>query len=294
MENLIDMMFNAESMNTVSNNKVATGYKRKFRCFYIGRDGNTPVSRVLEVERLQHPAFTENGVTAWMYLEDCDGRKYAKLFAQLTDDICFWMNTTGLDSGDTAYITGEMPAPTETQRPMYEFMEKRILTDTLPRIAQRMNRTRLLAGELYPNRGIIAAFAAAGMNTEAKQLAAQREAIIAQREAEDQARRAAAEEAERKRKEEEAAEIARQIAEEEKSLRTKGTISGWGVVQLCDREGISIHLRTRHNLLEVVKEFINSGHSARYNAIPGKRAPRLDGCFDTLDLLKQKLGIQNA
>ena len=145
-----------------------------------------------------------------------------------------------------------------------------------------------LKGEYYPNKAVIDAYLAAGMINEAGQLSEHHNAIIAQRETEEKQRRQEEEERERKAKEEETAEIARQIAEEEESLRTKGHITGWGVVQLCDREGINIHLRTRHNLLEVVTYF--EGGAAHYRYY-GKRKPNLDGCFNTLRELKNKLGI---
>lgn len=46
-------------------------------------------------------------------------------------------------------------------------------------------------------------------------------------------------------------------------------------------------LRTRHNLLEVVK-FFEKG-AAHYRCY-GKRKPSLDGCFNILQELKGKLG----
>ena len=248
---------------------IVTGEKRKFRCYYVNGDDKA-VSRVIELERLNHPTLTEAGVRAWMERDvDCYNQRYGIVYIQLTDKICYQPIRTVCDATTLDIMDGQ------TVEGWYdgyaEDCEKNLnkMFTTIAAIPEAQ-----LNGEYYPNKAVIEAYWAADKCEEAAQLNAHRNAIVAQREAEEKRRRQEAEERERKAKEEEAAEIARQIAEEEESLRTKGHISGWGVVQLCDREGINIHLRTRHNLLEVVTYF--EGGAAHYRYY-GKRKPNLDG-----------------
>lgn len=266
-------------------NLIATGEKRKFRCHYINSSDNA-VSRVLELERISHPALAEAGVKAWMERDtDCYNQRYGFLYIQLTDSICYRPNCTGCFANILDYMDGTEHNYSDEYREAVKSETERFLKHVaaIP-AAQRM-------GDCYPNMAVIAAHRAAGMYSEADILTAHRNRIRAEQEAEEQHRKEAAAEAERKRKEEETAETARQVAEEEESLRTKGRITGWGVVQLCDREGIAIHLRTRHNLLEVVNYFYNNGDSACYKQMQGRRKPSLEGCFNTLDMLKKKLGL---
>ena len=280
-------------MNTQTNNNrnyryqgdspVVTGEKRKFRCYYVNHDDKS-VSRVLELEKLSHPTLTEAGVKAWLERDvDSYNQKYGMIYIQLTDQICYRPVRTGCDATTLEIFDGQ------TIEGWYdgyaEDCEKNLMK-LLAHIAAIPEAQ--LKGNYYPNKAVIDAYLAAGMINAAGLLSEHRNTIIAHREAEDNRRRQETAERERKAKEEEAAEIARQIAEEEETLRTKGRITGWGVVPLCDREGINIHLRTRHNLLEVVTFFEGGAAHYRYH---GKRKPCLDGCFKTLRELKSKLGI---
>lgn len=262
---------------------IVTGEKRKFRCYYVNHDDKA-VNRVLELEQLIHPILTAAGVKAWLERDvDCYNQRYGIVHIQLTDKICYRPIRTACDATTLDILDGQ------TVKGWYDGYAEDCemnLNKMFTMIAAIPEAQ--LNGEYYPNKAVIEAYWAADKCNEATQLNAHRNAIIAQREAEEKRRRQEAEERERKAKEEEAAEIARQIAEEEESFRAKGRITGWGVVQLCDREGINIHLRTRHNLLEVVTYF--EGGAAHYRYY-GKRKPCLDGCFKTLRELKNKLGI---
>lgn len=280
-----------EQINNTS--KIFTGEMKKFRCHYIN-DNDRAVSRVLTLERLNHPALTAANVTAWgeRFDDGVNRFDFLAVYIQLTDTICYKPNTTVTECPAIELIDGTIDYPSEESREIFHEVDINNVNRFFEHVAALP--VRMMAGEFYPNMAVINAYQVAGMSQEADRLSATRARIIADREAEEKKRRKAAEERERKEKEAEAAEIARQIAEEEESLRTSGEISGWGVVQLCDREGISIHLRTRHNLLEVVNKFVNHGNSINYKPIQGKRAPRLDGCFETLDRLKEKLGINAA
>lgn len=262
---------------------IATGEKRKFRCYYINHDDKS-VSRVLELEQLCHPILTEAGVKAWLERDvDCYNQRYGTIYIQLTEKICYRPIRTVCDATLLEIMDGQTVKGWHDGYAEDCEMNLNKMFTALAAIPEAQ-----MKGEYYPNKAVIDAYLAAGMTNEAGQLSEHRNAIIAEQEAEEKQRREEAEERERKAKEEEAAEIARQITEEEESLRAKGHITGWGVVQLCDREGINIHLRTRHNLLEVVTYF--EGGAAHYRCY-GKRKPCLDGCFNTLRELKKKLGI---
>lgn len=263
----------------MSKQTIATGEKRKFRAYYLSR-GDKPVSRVIGLEKLSHPILTDAGVNAW--LERCwDGYndRYGLVYIQLSDDICYLANASSCFDFMLDVFDGKTEGLAETH--------KNGTMAFLQRIASKPEAQ--LRGEYYPNMAVIEAYKAAGDHETARKLAEYRNAFIAEREAEDKRRREEEAERERLAKEKEAQELAQQIANEEKSLREKGWISGWGVVQLCDREGIAIHLRTRHNLLEVVSD-INSHTAYIHNT--GKRKPKLDGCFKTFHELKAKLGIE--
>lgn len=267
----------------MSKQTIATGEKKKFRCFYINND-DKPVSRVLELEKLSHPILTEAGVNAWIQRGiDSYNTNYAYIYIQLTDEICYRNGSSYCNSRLLEFFDGNLDGWNDDRIEEYHKGTAQAFTRLASMPEAQLN------GTCYPNMAVIEAYRAAGEEETAQILAKHRNAIIAEREEEDKRRRAEEAERERLAKEKAARELAQQIADEEESLRTKGVISGWGVVQLCDREGIKIHLRTRHNLLEVVTTFEKS--SVNYIK-QGKRLPSLDGCFKTFHELKAKLGIE--
>ena len=106
---------------------------------------------------------------------------------------------------------------------------------------------------------------------------------LEQREEEDRQRKEEA----RKQAEEEArkkAEADRQeqerLTQEAEKFKNGESIDGCDVVDLCRRYGIAIHLRTVHNLQQVIAE-INGKGSCQYYRTRGKRRPQLDGCYKT-------------
>jgi hypothetical protein len=119
-----------------------------------------------------------------------------------------------------------------------------------------------------------------------------RQEALAEREAEEQRRRLEElherQEEERKRKEEEAQERQRVIAEGAK-FRDGESISGSDVVELCRMCGINIHLRTVHNLQQVIYVINGKGSCQYYRQPRGKRKPQLDGCYNTAEKLYNHL-----
>ena len=118
-------------------------------------------------------------------------------------------------------------------------------------------------------------------------LQAMRKQFEAQREEEDRQR----EEEERKRAEEEAKRKAEEERKEQERLTQEAEkfkngehISGSDVVDLCRRYGINVHLRTVHNLQQVIYDINHDGY-CRYYRTKGKRRPVLDGCYKTAEEL---------
>lgn len=88
-------------------------------------------------------------------------------------------------------------------------------------------------------------------------------------------------EAEEKRKaaEEEAKEQQRLTGEAEK-CKNGEAIAGEDVVELCRRYGIKVHLRTVHNLQQVIVNINGKTQQCQYYKVNG-RTPVLDGCYKT-------------
>ena len=96
------------------------------------------------------------------------------------------------------------------------------------------------------------------------------------------------------RKKIEAANKERERLDGEAEKFKKGeSISGCDVVELCRRHGIDIHLRTVHNLQQVICE-INGHGQCRYYRQHGKRRPQLDGCYKTATELYNYLQNHSA
>ena len=102
-------------------------------------------------------------------------------------------------------------------------------------------------------------------------------------------RRKAAEEEVRKKAEAEQKEQERLTQEAEK-FKNGEAIAGSDVVDLCRRYGISVHLRTVHNLQQVIYTINGKDETCQYYRQPkGKRRPQLDGCYKTAGELYQYL-----
>ena len=88
------------------------------------------------------------------------------------------------------------------------------------------------------------------------------------------------EEEEARRKAEAEAREKERLTQEAEKLKKGESISGEDVVTLCRLYGIDIHLRTVHNLQQVIFD-INGNGQCRYIRQHGKRRPQLDGCYLT-------------
>ena len=116
-----------------------------------------------------------------------------------------------------------------------------------------------------------------------KQFEAQREEE--NRQCREEERKRAEEEA--KRKAEEERKEQERLTQEAEKFKNGEHISGSDVVALCRRYGINVHLRTIHNLQQVIDKIGPNGRCTYYKC--GKRTPVLDGCYKTAEELYESL-----
>ena len=291
---------------------------KKFWCHYIGRDGNTPKRRQMELKPISElvPAVQGGTTPLWYYEDAGDGTSrnftYYRLLAQLSDTVAVtadWltdrnleeMNQTDADIAERAnkfynYTQASGADRERLKRKNAEWVESaKEIRDRQLNLLRRLASydELLLQGGVWITSTAIKAFTEV-MSPYLPVLQVMRDEALAEREAEEQRRRMEEaqkrQEEERKRKEDEAKERQRVIAEGDK-FRNGEKISGSDVVELCRICGINIHLRTVHNLQQVIVD-INGHRECRYYRQPkGKRKPQLDGCYDTAE--KLYLHLQN-
>ena len=95
-------------------------------------------------------------------------------------------------------------------------------------------------------------------------------------------------EEEAKRKAEEERKEQERLTQEAEKFNNGEHISGSDVVDLCRRYGIKVHLRTVHNLQQVIYDINHDGY-CRYYRTRSKRRPVLDGCYKTAEELYEYL-----
>lgn len=274
---------------------------KKFWCHYIGNDGNTPRRRSMELTKL-----TLQGATLWADFEPCDYNSgYYHLYYQLSDNVVVTCNK--------CITVTDWEEMNKTDQQFMDDMEERRKNN--PSCWNEKDVEMCISRSIKSRDMYIARFKRLADFTDfllnedswvmLPQLAAYKEvnhpqynALLEKRKACEEIRRqreADLEEEERKRKEEEERkakeedekELAR-LNEEEAKFRNGESISGEDVVTLCRRYGINVHLRTIHNLQQVICD-INGKGNCRYYKKRGKRMPVLDGCYKAAEELYKKL-----
>jgi hypothetical protein len=252
--------------------------EKKFFCHYLGTDGNTPKRRSMMLKPIGEllPELQGVGTTPLWYEEDVDespinSHTYYRLYAQLSDLVAVSMQSA-LDDISLDHIRKSVqdgPWRLERLKWMASF------DDTL------------LSGKVFITISAIKAFTEV-CSPYLPVLQVMRDEALAEREAESQRRRLEElherQEEERKRKEEEVKERERVIGEGAK-FRDGEMISGSDVAELCRMCGISVHLRTLHNLQQVIYVINGKGNCQYYRQPKGKRKPQLDGCYDVAEKL---------
>ena len=163
---------------------ILTGETKKIRCHYISSRTDKPVSRVLTLERLNHPALTAAGVTAWAerFNDGVNSFDWLRVSIQLTDKICYTPNCANVglpdveNYGNLDYYMGQEGAMRVSMNNVDKFFQS---------IADKP--AKMMTGEDWPNMAVIAAYKAAGRDEEADTLTTARDIYNTRREAKNEA-----------------------------------------------------------------------------------------------------------
>lgn len=283
--------------------------EKKFQCYYIGCDGNKPVRHNLWLTRLNKliPAIGDNKhcETPLWYETTDDG---ILLYAQLSDTVAVLaigyceiykrqielMTTTdaGFDaqcqehikelSEDLVERTPEKMAQCRENIKRYYEEEKDNREYELSKVRMMQNYTKVLLDGAWITAPAIRAYEEIGspylpVLQEMRRLAMEKRKQQHEQYLEERKQR----EAEEKRKaaEAEAKEQQRLTGEAEK-FKNGEAIAGEDVVELCRRYGIKVHLRTVHNLQQVIVNINGKTQQCQYYKVNGRK-PVLDGCYKT-------------
>lgn len=190
---------NIESNNGMSQViNILTGETKKIRCHYISSRTDKPVSRVLTLERLDHPALTAAGVTAWAerFNDGVNRFDWLRVSIQLTEKICYTPNCANVglpdveNYGNLDYYMGQEGAMRVYMNNVDKFFQS---------IADKP--AKMMTGEDWPNMAVIAAYRAAGRDEEADTLTTARDIYEANRKAKEEAWQKEWEEKKRKEQE---------------------------------------------------------------------------------------------
>lgn len=276
--------------------------KKKFWCHYIGNDGNTPKRRSIELTNLADlvPVIGDNEHCAtplWYETDISCSISYYRLYAQLSDSVAVDVRASLCDNQvEAIMVTDEDIEQKYNDWKDRENAERMIKTAKerreyyLSKLASGQDYTTyLLTSAKWITKSELRAYEEA-QSPFLSTLQAMRKQFEAQREEENRQRR----EEERKRAEEEAKRKAEEERKEQERLTQEAEkfkngehISGSDVVDLCRRYGINVHLRTVHNLQQVIDKIGPNGRCTYYKC--GKRTPVLDGCYKTAKELYEYL-----
>lgn len=190
---------NIESNNGMSQViNILTGETKKIRCHYISSRTDKPVSRVLTLERLDHPTLTAAGVTAWAerFNDGVNSFDWLRISIQLTDKICYTPNCANVglpdveNYGNLDYYMGQEGVMRVYMNNVDKFFQS---------IADKP--AKMMTGEDWPNMAVIAAYRAAGRDEEAETLTTARNIYEANRKAKEEAWQKEWEEKKRKEQE---------------------------------------------------------------------------------------------
>lgn len=288
---------------------------KKFWCYYIGSDGNTPKRRNIELTDISQllPNISNEGVKTPLWYEHDDG--WYILFAQLSDKVAVMIrNSYALNDRmlEEYLLKSDEDIDREYEERMaciygeenlkYTHMTEERIAECKAAWRQSYDDRKkyrdarfadlrrfqdydeyLLTGSVWISIATIRAYEEA-LSPYLPVLQELRRQALEQREkeakAEAERRRQAIEEEARKKAEAEAQEQERLTQEAEK-FKQGESISGSDVVDLCRRHSIAIHLRTVHNLQQVIVNINGKNGTCQYYRQRGKRIPTLDGCFET-------------
>ena len=295
---------------------------KKFWCHYIGGDGNTPKRRSIELTNLADklPAIGDNVNCPTPIWYDYDEHyKVYEIYVQLSDTVAVSTLIAGMINGgimdfmlktdadfeaerdesiksimantwDSSFTPEKKAASCEARKRRCED-SKRSRDRYIAKVMQYKDYTDMLLNGSWIANATVRAYEEAqspylpAIQELRRQNMVKRDAEI---KADAEHRRKVAEEEARKKAEAEQKEQERLNQEAEK-FKQGESISGEDVVDLCRRYGIAIHLRTVHNLQQVIYVINGKDGSCQYYRTSGKRRPQLDGCYKTAGELYQYL-----
>ena len=298
---------------------------KKFWCHYIGSDGNTPKRRNIELTDIHDvlPMVSNEGAKTPLWCEWDEDEKRYYLYVQLSDTVatavmlCLMYPCDIRQRDIDEYLTKSDSEIDQEYMGWHErWLESHPDATTEEKAeskrrscenADGMKRERdrklngLRALQDYDNCLLSAPHVPAAtikayeeiyspilpVLQEIRRLSLERRDEQRRQEAEEKRKR---EEELRKREAEEAAKEQERLTQEAEKFKNGEAIAGSDVVDLCRRYGISVHLRTVHNLQQVIY-VINgkTGTCQYYRQSKGKRRPQLDGCYKTAGELYQYL-----
>lgn len=287
---------------------------KKFWCHYIGNDGNTPKRRSIELTDIHEllPQVSNEGVKTpvWYETEQDDRQENIYfLYAQLSDNVAVFIPRSGIHEHDVELIRmtdedidrrsqerlekyfANYPAMDEDRKAKEREWYKNAAEEDKMRRDRYVNGIRsfqdydnfLLSGCQWVSASDIRAYEEvqspilSGLQ-EIRRMELEK-MKARERERQEEARKRQ-EEAHRMEMEAAAKEEERLNGEAEK-FKNGGAIAGCDVVSLCRRHGIDIHLRTVHNLQQVIATINGKEGTCQYYRQRGKRRPQLDGCYKT-------------
>lgn len=301
-------------MNINGNNAPRT---KKFWCHYIGRDGNAPKRRSIELTDLASliPAIGDNEHCAtplWYEAKDDGyGHKDYFVYAQLSDTVAVraqrgisdwnveeinktdeeieahWNEWAEERKDDPYQLHPDRDYHAEAERYISQAKASRdeLKTKEVNMLHMFMDYdTFLLTQATWIMKSELAAYAdvqsplLSTFQAIRKEFEKQREEKHRQYMERERERR----KEEHRKAEEAAAKEFERLTHEAEKYKAGEAISGSDVVELCRRYGIKVHLRTIHNLQCVISWI--KPEQCNYHS-SGKRSPKLDGCFDAAKAL---------
>lgn len=285
---------------------------KKFWCHYIGNDGNTPKRRNIELTNLAEliPAIGDNVNCPTPIWCDNHDDEHIETFVQLSDTVAVSTLLMGIirnvdvqlmqmtDDDIKAEAQKRLeehlkwhedytPADIarETERFSTGFVEntKTHRDRAIAKMMQYKDYTSMLLNGAWVSNATVRAYEEA-QSPYTAQLKELRCAALEERERKEQERREAAKRAreeEARRQAEADAREQERLTQEADKFRNGQSIAGPDVVELCRRYGIDIHLRTVHNLQQVIANINGKAGTCQYYRQRGKRRPQLDGCYKT-------------
>ncbi len=295
---------------------------KKFWCHYIGADGNTPKRRSIELTDIHEllSNVTNEGAKNPLWFErkeDGYHQVYHDLYAQLSDSVAVkiiggqlspWVVERMSKSYEVIEaenrqrmekLFSEYPNMSEERKAAErEYCERQIADQKnsrdreLAKIAMLQDYDELLlSGKGWISSATINAYMEV-CSPVYPILQHLRSEALAERERDEERMM----EEQRKREEEEARKKAEEERQEQERLTKEAekfkngeSIAGADVVELCRRYGIAIHLRTVHNLQQVIVTINGKEGTCQYYRSRGKRRPQLDGCYETASKLYNHL-----